>query len=66
MYLYILVYMIKLVLKLNDIEFVCTCCYISQIQFSTYSSEGIQFTKVNILSSESLLYKICNCLFKCL
>ena len=62
MYLYILVYVIKIVFKLNDIEFVCTCCYISQLQFSTYSSEGIQFKKVNRFS---LLFTICNCLFKC-
>ena len=44
-YLCLLVYVIKLVLKFNGIEFVCICCYISHLPFSAYSSKGVQFTK---------------------
>ena len=47
-YLYPLVYLIRLVHKFNRIDFVSICCYISRLPFSEYSSKGIQFTNVNI------------------
>ena len=50
-YLYTLAYMTKFVLKFIGIKFVLAVTY------HTYSSKGIQFTKVNRLPSESLLYK---------
>ena len=37
-YMYPLVYVIKLVLTIYGVEFVCICCYISQLPFSAYSS----------------------------
>ena len=46
-----------LVSNLKTLKKNCICCYISQLPFSPYSSEGIKFTKVNRLSSESLLCK---------
>ena len=44
----------------------CTCRNESQLSFSAYSSKGIQFTKVNRLPFESLLYETCNYPLKCL
>ena len=65
-YLYQLVYVIKLVLKFNGIAFICIWCYISQLPFSTYFHvKGYRLPK-SIDFLNPFLCKICVYLFKCL